>query len=118
MAEWVSHPAFWGLGGAFIYAGPRLSACVFAARQSGGGWSVCAMECAVALAIGAFAAAAFGPWVLAWRGAPKAHELNAIAAMIGLLANPMAPQLVSGSGRILKTIVTGRLDRLFKGDDA
>lgn len=109
-------PGVWGALGAFIYAAPRLSACLVAARQRGGGWGVCALEFATALITGTIAAAAFAPSV-ARLLAPDAHDLNAVAAMIGLLANPTAPKLVETLSTIASNVVSGRLLKSIKGDE-
>lgn len=98
-------PGLWGLLGALIYAGPRLTACLFT-RQTGEhrAWG-CLLEFGLAMLIGAIAAEAFGPWVQEFLQRKGHHELRAICAMLGLLANPMAPRVIDAlSGRVLKAM--------------
>jgi hypothetical protein len=104
----------WGMAGAFIYGAPRFGACLFAARHSRGGWARCSIEFACALITGAIAAAAFSGWAQESLGQAPDHR-NAIAAMIGLLANPTAPKLIDSLSTVITNVVTGRV--LKKGDD-
>lgn len=92
MAPWYML-ALWGLLGAFIYAAPRFSACFFAARQAGGTSVVCAVEASVCLAIGTITSPLIAPWLQYYLKRDGTHETMAIAAVIGLLANPVAPKL-------------------------
>lgn len=103
-------PALWGFMGAFIYAAPRLATCMFAARQAGTGWFGCGFEFVMALLIGAVAAGAWGPEVSisVLKSSDPAH-LRAVAATIGLLANPAAPRVID--------ILTGRILNVLKGSD-
>ena len=89
--------ALWGLAGAFIYAAPNLSTCLFT-RKAGDGFGAigrCVLDFAVALVIGALASAAFAQWAQAFLKRTGPEELRAIAAVIGLLANPAAPRLTA-----------------------
>lgn len=84
------HPAFWGFGGAFIYAAPKLVACMAVKRETGeGSVRVCGLEFFLSLLVGAFAAGAFSKTVANFINLP---DPAALAAMIGLLANH--PRLV------------------------
>lgn len=102
-------PAVWGLAGAWIYAAPRWLACVYG--QPGTFWKAhwrCTLEAGVCLAVGALAAAAFAGWIItAWH--PVGADMPAIAAMIGLLANPIAPRLVDGLSSAAAGAITARL---------
>lgn len=92
MAPWYML-ALWGLLGAFIYAAPKFSACFFAARQEGGSVVVCAVEGFISLAIGTIASPLVAPWLQNFLKRDGSHETMAIAAVVGLLANPVAPKL-------------------------
>lgn len=100
--------AFWGFLGAFVYAGPKFSACLYTANESGGRWGWCALEGVIALATGTIAAAALTPWAQHLTRLVEPRDLPAVAGMIGLLANPLAPGLIDAvSGRILRRIREG-----------
>lgn len=87
--------ALWGLLGAFIYAAPRFSACYFASRQSEGSSVQCGVDLVLSLAVGTAAAVVVSPWIQNYFHRQGDHEVRAIAAMVGLLANPVAPRLVN-----------------------
>lgn len=110
LSSLIEAPFVWGFMGAFVYAAPRLSACVFAARQTGVGWFDCGFEFVVALATGAVAAAALGPEITisVLKTTDPAHA-RAVASGIGLLANPAAPKIID--------ILTGRILQVLKGSD-
>lgn len=110
-----SSPAVWGFLGAFIYAAPRLTACVVAAQAARGGSLVCLLEFFTASGVGAVAAAAFAPTLAHLVGADR--DINAISAMIGLIANRTAPKLVETLSTITANIVSGRIMKTFKGDE-
>lgn len=101
-------PAGWGLAGAFIYAAPRLSACLFSGHRSGGPGR-CLFEFGLALSIGAVAAAVFGPWLQDLLGRAGHKDLNAICALIGLMANPAAPRIVDALGGLAVGALNGTL---------
>lgn len=93
----VQQPWFWGASGAFIYSAPLFSTCAFAAKASGGTWARCGIEFVTALAIGTLAAAATTPLiqeVFRWDGP---SWMRAIASLTGLLANRVAPMIVSAA---------------------
>lgn len=99
-------PAFWGAAGAFIYAGPRWVACLVASHETKAGSWVCFLELVVALAVGSIASAAFS--ALAHR-LTNIEDSNAVAAMIGLLANPLTPAIVKRATDVASTIRVGTL---------
>lgn len=92
MAPWYML-ALWGFLGAFIYAAPRFSACFFASRQAGTTSVVCLVEGLICLAIGTIASPLVAPWLQQFLKRDGGHETMAIAAIVGLLANPVAPKL-------------------------
>lgn len=94
--------ALWGLAGAFMYAAPKLSTCAFTCKITGGTPAQCLVDATIALTVGAVASAAFGGWaqIAVKHGGPS--ELRAIAAVIGLLANPVAPRL---TGRLANWVI-------------
>lgn len=102
MVELLIEPAGWGAAGAFIYGAPRLSACLSAPETRR---AACVFEFFVTLIIGAIGAAAFGPWIATWRGMKTSNDLNAICAVVGLLANPTAPVLLSLAPKMANTIL-------------
>lgn len=104
MSSVLDVPALWGLGGAFIYAGPRFSACYFEARRSDGQWSRCAIDGVIALLIGLIAAGALGVWAQQFFAREGSHELRALSTVIGLLANPCAPGVVGIGQRIVDAV--------------
>ena len=111
MPGWIAEtPPLWGFMGAFIYAAPRLGACVFARRQAGQGWVGCGFEFVAALITGAVAAGALTPEIAVsfLKSTDPAHS-RAVAATIGLLANPAAPRVID--------ILTGRILQVLKGSD-
>lgn len=84
---------FWGLGGAFIYAGPRLIVCI-QQHQTWGERFGCIVEFLVSIGIGIFAAEGVGPYVAATLHQTQEHQVRALAVVVGLLANPVAPGIV------------------------
>lgn len=89
----VGAPWFWGLCGAFIYAAPKLSACLFGSAPSAP-CARCLVDAAFAIIIGPLAAASFNDSLAAHFGYSAQRDLNASAAVIGLLANPVAPSAI------------------------
>lgn len=85
--------ALWGALGAFIYAAPKFSACFFTARQTGGSSLVCSVEATISMLTGIFASVVVSPWLYTFLGRTGEHEIRAISALVGLLANPVAPKL-------------------------
>lgn len=100
----LASPWFWGLGGAFVYSGPRLSTCLFAGRESGN-LCKCWVDGAVSLAIGPWAAAALTGSVQGYLGMGGVEHMPAVSATIGLLANPLAPGAI-------EVITAGVMQRL------
>lgn len=98
-------PAFWGLAGAFIWAGPEWLACIFSDGK--GPKLKCTLEFIVRLLTGVLAAAAFTPWVLEIFHNSE-NRTQPIAALIGLMANTTAPKLVD--------VLSARALKVFKGD--
>lgn len=85
--------AFWGLLGAFVYAAPRLLVTLSEIQTAGRRWLPWA-EFVLALTFGPIGAAAFTPIgsdMVGWKGAAN---LRALALMIGMVANPIAPAVV------------------------
>lgn len=106
-------PALWGLAGAAIYAAPRWLACKF---EGDGGLVRCTLDALVCLAVGTLAAAAFAPWALDFLH-QKQRYLSAIAAMIGLLANPTAPRLVEKLSAVVAGLTASRVEKIGRGDE-
>lgn len=97
----VGAAAIWGFLGAFIFAGPKWGAYVVAEKRTS---LPRLLELAIALAIGAIAAAAYGRLALTATGI---SDENAVAATIGLVANTAAPAIVKR--------LTARLSRAAAG---
>jgi hypothetical protein len=106
--------AVFGCAGAFMYGGQRWLACV--AGGAGPFWRVhwrCSMEGLVTLAVGALAAAAFADWAMTL-ARPLGGDLPAVAAMIGLLANPIAPKLAARLSSEAAAAMAARLARVLR----
>lgn len=106
-------PALWGGLGAFIYAAPRWVACLVACREAKARAWPCSLEFGVALASGGIASAAFSALVMQTLGIKDA---SAIAAMVGLLANPTAPVLVSRVSAAVANTLAGKVEKTLPGD--
>lgn len=105
LAAALTWPAVWGFLGAFIYAAPRWVACLVACREAKASPWPCALELAVALATGSIAAAAFSATAMALS---HVKDANAVSAMVGLLANPTAPKLVTALSSVVATAIAAR----------
>lgn len=108
-------PALWGLGGALIYAGPRLSACLFAAVDVGakGGHAKCVFDFVLAIVAGAICGSAFAvplAGILGLKGFPAA-----VAALVGLTANKLAPTITDGVSALILNALNGRVLELLRG---
>jgi hypothetical protein len=108
-----SQPALWGGAGAFIYGAPLFSTCLFTAKESGGSCIRCTSEFLTALAIGTFAAASAAPLILEIANRDSAASMRAAAALTGLLANKVAPMIISAA----PDAVVEWVSRMFKGRD-
>jgi hypothetical protein len=107
----MASPWFWGLGGAFIYAAPKLSACYFSALQTPESPAKCVVDAGFAVVIGPIAAAAFSGTVQANVSLSGVEHMPAVAAVIGLLANPVAP----GAIEVFTEGVMKRIRKLIEG---
>lgn len=114
-------PWLWGIAGATIYAAPRwvinLSSPP-AGRPVNSG--LCTLEMFVAISVGCLAAGAFGRLI----GALVLTTLhirddNATCALIGLLANRVAPMVVEKGSSALDSgaTVVGRVLKALKGEE-
>ena len=106
MEALVENAAWWGLCGAFIYAGPQLGVCLVASKKSGSPSWVCFFEFTVTMICGAIAAAAFSEFIADW-----AHlkNSNAIAAAIGWFVIPIAPRLTKRIAEIAEQRIASKL---------
>lgn len=97
--------AIWGLLGAFVYAAPRLILSAAEAKVAGRhAWTQFA-EFLVALSFGPIFSSGFGPWAAFYVKLEGAHEIRAVALVIGMVANPLAPAVVKlASGDILRRL--------------
>lgn len=87
-------PAFWGFAGAFAYAAPQFSSCIFASTVGGGSWVRRMFDFVVSLVIGTIAAAAGAELIQEVFHIPGSQWMRAISTIMGLLANPVAPKIV------------------------
>lgn len=101
----------WGFLGAFIYAGPQFATCVFASQETHAGWLKCGLEFVIALIIGVIGAEAFGALILEMLHRDGPSDLRAVATIIGLLANKVAPMIVAKLPDALMEMAT----RMLKG---
>jgi hypothetical protein len=97
-------PAFWGFLGAVIYAAPKMTTCFFA-EAGRAHLRRCLIEGVTALLIGTVAAAAFQPWIAGYLHATTPAASQAMSAMIGMLANTVAPGVI----RVLADTALARL---------
>ncbi len=102
LAAIFTQPGCWGFLGAFVYAGPKVLACIFENRdEARHPLAFCLLEFVVSLMIGVLVAEMFGPWVIGFLKLDGQASLRAVAGLIGLLANPLSPEVVKGfKGRI------------------
>lgn len=91
--------ALWGLAGGFVYAGPKLTAAIYAARKAGRHWLVPAWDFIAAMATSALISSALAPWVMAQKypflGKDGPHQLPALACLVGYYFNQMGPTLLT-----------------------
>lgn len=110
----------WGLAGTFIYAGPRWVISLFGEPAGRAHTAHCTVELVVALTVGSLAAAAFGP-AAATVVLTSLHlkDDNAVAAVIGLFANKLAPALVEKGSSALTSgsDIFNRVLKALKGDE-
>lgn len=84
---------FWGLVGAFAYAGPRLSVCI-RQHQTWGERFGCILDFIVAMMVGCGLSAGWGPYAASYLHQTQQEQVTAIAVVLGLLANVIAPGLI------------------------
>lgn len=92
----------WGLGGAFLFAGPRWVRCWVGCRETGGFRLDCTIDFFVCLVVGAIAAEAFTPSLLTKVG--LAHQ-NGVCTLIGALANPVIPEITKRAPKLAERIL-------------
>jgi len=81
--------AIWGFFGAFVYAAPRLLVAWAGGRRTTG-----TAECIIALAIGAIGSAGFTQFIGDVVRQSQPADLRAIAVVLGMISNPVAPSIV------------------------
>ena len=86
--------AFWGLAGAAVYGAPRWAMCVKTCRRAGRDASECHEELVVSLVVGAISGAAAGPYLADIVRQTEPHQVRAVTALVGLVANRVAPGLI------------------------
>ncbi len=97
--------AAWGLLGAFVHAGLALPVAWAEAKASGRPLALPLGQFIVALCIGLIFGAGFGPIAGDRLGLKTMPELQALALVVGLVANPIAPWVVKVmSGASIKVI--------------
>lgn len=89
---------FWGLLGAFIYAGPRWARCWVVHGEAGHSKVECFIDFAIALVTGAIAGAAFTSILLTYTGL---KDQNAVSALVGVFVNPVAPELTKRAPKVI-----------------
>lgn len=106
--------ALWGAAGAFVYAGPRLVACIKTCRSKGTPITECVGDFVVAILTGAIAGAACGLFVAAHLNQTQDHQVRAVVALTGFFANPVAPGLAKAlsAKEILKDVLQAVLKAL------
>lgn len=110
---------FWGLAGAFIYAGPKwVISLAGEASTSPRLFLISMLELVMALMVGTLAAGAFGPIASSViLTTLQLQDENAVAATIGLFANRLAPALVEKGASALagSTDLLNRVLKALKG---
>lgn len=86
--------AAWGLAGAAVYGAPRWVLCVKVCRKQDCNPQECHEELIVSLLIGAIAGAAAGQYVAEIVNQTQPHQIRAVTALLGLIANRAAPGLI------------------------
>ena len=111
MGQFTDWAAFWGLLGALIHAGPKFITCFYDDDHVRHPRSRCFADFVTREAIGAIAAAAFSPSILGYLHLTTPQDAKAMSAAIGMLANPLAPELIKrgvGIGEWLLSILNSR----------
>ena len=104
----MAWPGAWGFLGAVVYGAPKLLACVCSTAADHPRAGQCTAEAIVALIIGTIAATAFEPWIDHYLKLNTPQETRAMSTVIGVLANPTAPGIISFlSGSLLNRIKGG-----------
>lgn len=111
IAHW---PAVWGVLGAFAYAGPRLLPCLTSAHDGGRKPWACVGEFVICLIIGGIGAGAFSALAI---NLTHVKDVNAVAAFIGLLANPCVPRVTGAAPALLSAMLESPLAKALKGDN-
>ena len=100
---------FWGAAGAFIYAVPRWGPCVVTCWDTGHIATHCHLDFFISMALGTVADAEFTEFASAALPASalatSLRTSHALPVLVGLIANPATPLLV--------TRIPELLDRLF-----
>lgn len=86
--------ALWGLLGAFVYAAPRLVVAFSEQREGPPVLWLPVAEFVIALACGPIGAAGFTQLIADFIRKSNPADLRAIALVIGMVANPLAPSIV------------------------
>lgn len=110
IAHW---PAWWGVLGAFVYAANRLVPCLAAARAAKQWPWGCVADFFISLAVGGIGAAAF---TTVAEGFVHLKDPNAVATLIGLLANPIVPKITGSAPALLGLVLESPLARALKGE--
>jgi hypothetical protein len=76
---------------------------------------LCWLEFLIAMVSGGIAAAAFTSVVLSWS---HVKDINAIGAMVGLLANPTAPILVNRVSNLVGTALAAKVEKRLPGGES
>lgn len=106
--------ALLGLLGAFMYASPRALVAVAESENSGQRVRHIA-EFILALSFGPIAGAGFGPLLAGEFHRTSLAELRAIAIVVGMVANRLAPEIVHLASDTLRRWLNAPLKPLRKG---
>jgi len=102
---------FWALFGGFWFAGPNFLFCYKRCQKAGRGIGECLLELVICLMIAASAGALLSLYVAEIVKQTKPHQVTAVAAVIGLLMNPLLPailKMLSGK-EMLKSMLEAAL---------
>jgi hypothetical protein len=108
-------PWFWGVCGAFIYAGPKWVVELISARENKASRLLIHLELAVSLMVGGIGAAAFGQVALTTL---RLQDHNSVSALIGLFANRLAPAIVDKGSNVIENAaaIATRVFKALKGE--
>jgi hypothetical protein len=109
----ATYPAVWGTAGAFCFAGQRILWKLALNRDAREAAALCVAEFFFACIVGAIWAGAIDTIL---EKMSHLSDLPATSAVIGLLANTVAPVVTKRWPKIVDNILSGRVSKALTGD--